>query len=68
MTGMGAGRHRSACKVLFEQRKGALTREELVKARQLRAIRMSWDGVARAVGRSIPDLRAALDPTYLATE
>lgn len=65
---MSGGKHRSACKVLFMQRKGALTGQELALASQLRSIRMSWDGVAKATGRSIPDLRAALDPTYLATE
>lgn len=61
---MSGGKHRSACKVLFHQRKGGLTADELAKARELRAIRMPWVGVSRAVGRSIPDLRAALDPTF----
>ncbi len=61
---MGAHAHRSACKVLHKSRKGALTTEELRLAERLRASRMSWDGVSRAVGRSIPDLRTALDPTY----
>lgn len=61
---MGAGSHRSACKVLHKSRKGALTGDELRLAQQLRSTRMSWDGVSRATGRSIPDLRAALDPTF----
>lgn len=61
---MAAHANRSACKVLFEQRKGGLTDQEVMLARRLRGARMAWDGVARALGRSIPDLRAALDPTY----
>lgn len=61
---MSGGKHRSACKVLRRQRKGSLSADERSLAERLRATRMSWEGVSRATGRSIPDLRAALDPTF----
>ncbi len=42
----------------------ALQPDERDLALRLRAQRMNWDGVARATGRSVPDLRAELDPSW----
>jgi hypothetical protein len=46
-------------------RKGAvLTNDEYAEVRRLRGLRMGWDAVARAIGRSTPAVRAACDPTW----
>lgn len=48
------------------QRRGVeLTPDERTLALRLRSsCRMPWDAVARAVGRTVAELRAELDPTF----
>lgn len=70
---MAGGKHRHHPNAQVEShgfgrrlRRGvALTPDERELAARLRTrCRMPWDSVARAVGRTVAELRAELDPTY----
>ncbi|MDP3853168.1 hypothetical protein [Phenylobacterium sp.] len=50
--------------VAIAVRKGELTAEELALAAAWRAQRMSWGAVARALGRSEPDVRRECDAAW----
>lgn len=61
---MYGGKHNNIGREIHFVRKGVLTDQERELALKLRAQRMGWPAVSRATGRSIPDLRYALDPTW----
>lgn len=64
---MSGGKLRRSRVVIQETRKGiVLSKDERDTATRMRANRFSWDAVSRALGRSIPDLRSTLDPTWKA--
>lgn len=58
---MAGGKHRSRKTIIRDTRKGSLlSADERAAAKRMKRNRMSVQAIARAIGRSVPDVQAFL--------